>query len=140
MVLVCMGENTPVLKKIFPYYPTAGDNQLFIRRYYKQVAGSAEQSNGYEAHFITKPFAHLMLISPIPKGLTMVELGIPKSIAKSKQVHLDDLFHQVLEEIPEFKQRFARAVPLKKWRGVSMTLGQYPACFWQSAFWWRVPP
>lgn len=91
-----------------------------VRCYYKNVTGFKEDGS-IELHFYKELLPGYFWVFPLPDNQANVGLGILSS--KVDKRNLKKLLPEIIEEIPELKERFRNAEPLETVKGHGLPLG-----------------
>jgi menaquinone-9 beta-reductase len=93
-----------------------------LRAYYKNVAG-LDQDNFIELHFLKDFLPGYFWIFPLPGGHANVGVGMLSETVSQKKVNLKKEMLRMIEDHPEFRQRFAGAELIGDIKGYGLPLG-----------------
>lgn len=91
-----------------------------VRCYYKNVTGFKEDGS-IELHFYKELLPGYLWVFPLPDNQANVGLGILSSKVKGR--NLKKMLPEIIEKIPELKERFKEAKPLETVKGHGLPLG-----------------
>ncbi len=92
-----------------------------IRQYYKGVSGFEEGK--IELHFIKNILPGYFWIFPMANGEANVGIGILSSKIAKNKINLRKTLEEIIENNPEFKNRFSNATALETMKGAGIALG-----------------
>ncbi len=127
MVINCVGEQVSQLSKLVgEKYIQGGTTYIFWRAYYQNVRWDAADHLPCEFHLTTKPQVYCLVMTPLPNGLTTVEVGVQQQYHIGGAATLEAICTDLLMSDPDLALRFADASPIDKGKGMSIKLGPLP--------------
>ena len=127
MVINCVGEQVSQLSKLVGEdYNKRGTTYIFWRAYYQNVRWDSSENQPCEIHLTTKPKVYCLVLTPLPNGLTTVEVGVQQRHHIGGAATLEAVCHDLLTSDPDLSARFADASPIDRGKGVGMKLGPLP--------------
>lgn len=93
-----------------------------VRAYFKNVK-DLRKDNFIELHFLKSITPGYFWIFPLPDGHANVGLGMRSDYVKKRSVNLRKSFFDIIENHPEFKERFKDAEMMGKLEGFGLPLG-----------------
>jgi flavin-dependent dehydrogenase len=93
---------------------------VFSRTYYEGVI--THQQKGLEVMYFYQPLPVCLFMCPLAGDRYNVELAIARSDYKNSGMRMDAIWQCILENHPDLQARFARAKPLGKARGTSLSI------------------
>ena len=93
-----------------------------VRAYFKNVK-ELRKDNFIELHFLEEINPGYFWIFPLPDGNANVGLGLRSDYIKKKGVNLRKTFFDIVENYPQFKDRFIDAEMVGKLEGYGLPLG-----------------
>ena len=94
-----------------------------LRAYYKNVKGV--QTERLEIHLLKEIPKGYFWIFPSTDGLTNVGIGGDKDILTKHKINMRKVFHQIMLEAPQFKDRFSEAELVGEIKGWTIPIGYF---------------
>ena len=98
-------------------------NAAAVRAYYKNVTWPDNQDKFIELHFIKSLIPGYFWIFPLPNGMANVGVGMRTDHLNRKKVNLKKALHEIVQNHPVLKHRFANAELHGKIVGYGLPLG-----------------
>ena len=93
-----------------------------VRAYFKHIR--PRHAQGFiELHFLEQTVPGYFWIFPLAHDLFNVGLGMRTDVIKEKKINLNSLFHEIIHEHPQVKDRFNQAQMVGNVRGYGLPLG-----------------
>ncbi len=122
ILIVADGAHSKFARKIAGLEKINKHHAASVRAYYRGVTGM-KQDNFIELHFLKSITPGYFWIFPMPNGEANIGIGMRSDMVAKKKVNLRAVFNQVIEEHPEFKERFKQAESVGKLEGYGLPLG-----------------
>ena len=122
MIIGADGSQSVVEKKTIGKHIDKNHYCAGLRRYYKNVSGFNE-GNFIELHFIKKTLPGYVWVFPLPDGEANVGIGLLSSKISKQNLNLKEIFDDVINNHPNFKQRFSKSTALEEIKGFGLPLG-----------------
>lgn len=126
LAIVCVGENRPLLLRLFPDYPTQGTECVVSRRYFAARAETPETAARYEFHLFAEPIPYMLMINPMPDGSLMVEVGTYKKQLQVSNVSMENLMERAIGRVDSLRERLSYDAVETKPKGIAFVLGKIP--------------
>ncbi len=123
IIVGCDGAHSVVQSALTYTRKTLTQTYPGIRAYYKNVQGL--QNNRIEIYFLSSIPKGYLWIFPSTNGCANVGIGADKKMLAKKNINLRKEFHQLMENSPQFKQRFANAELVGEEKGWTIPIGYF---------------
>jgi geranylgeranyl reductase family protein len=122
LLIVCNGAHSTFAKeigniKMEPDHYCAG-----IRAYYTGIS-NLDTDNFIELHFIKDFLPGYFWIFPMANGLSNVGVGVASNVVSDKKMNLKKEMLDIIQQHPEFKERFKNAQLVDSIKGYGLPLG-----------------
>jgi len=122
LVIACDGAHSRFAKEVGGIQVEKDHYCAGIRAYYKGVEGMKE-GNFIELHFLKDLLPGYLWIFPLPNGEANVGLGMRSDHVSKQKINLKKRLPEIIDSIPELKERFKNAEPIDDIRGYGLPLG-----------------
>lgn len=122
LVIACDGAHSRFAKEVGGIEVEKDHYCAGIRCYYKGVTGIRE-GNFIELQFIKELLPGYLWIFPLPDGGANVGLGMRSDHVSKGKINLKTRLGEIIEQVPELKERFRNAEPAESIKGYGLPLG-----------------
>lgn len=122
LLLIANGAQSNFTRKVAGLEIADHHKAAAVRAYYKGIKGIV-RDNFIELHFLKELTPGYFWIFPLPNGESNVGLGMRSDFISKKRVNLKKEFTKIIENHPEFKERFENAEAISPLLGYSLPLG-----------------
>lgn len=119
LVVLACGANAPILTKMTSNRQEACHRGVGLRAYFKGVK-QEEGKNYAELYFLNNLLPGIFYLTPLPNGLTNVNVGTREDVLKKKQLKLKDILINAIQQHPILKEKFQDAVMVDRMKGWSL--------------------
>ncbi|MBI3519652.1 MAG: NAD(P)/FAD-dependent oxidoreductase [Bacteroidetes bacterium] len=123
MVIGCDGAHSIVQSALTNTRETLTETYPGIRAYYKNVKGL--EPDCLEIHFLPNIPKGYFWIFPSTNGLSNVGIAANKKMLAKHNINMRKEFHYLMNESPQFKERFAEAELVGEEKGWSIPIGYF---------------
>lgn len=123
IVIGCDGAHSVVQSALTNTRETLTETYPGLRAYYKNVKGLEQDC--LEIHFLPNIPKGYFWIFPSTHGLTNVGIAANKKMLAKHNINMRKEFHYLMNEAPQFKERFAEAELVGEEKGWSIPIGYF---------------
>lgn len=116
------GAHSVLAKQLAGYRMVPRHHSAGLRQYWQGVQG-LDDENFVELHFLKDLLPGYLWVFPLPGGRANVGLGLRSDVIARKRLNIKTLLADLLQRVPELKERFRNAEPLEPPRGFGLPLG-----------------
>jgi len=120
ILIACDGAQSLLAKKLIQFTLKKNNYSAAVRVYFKDIKDLKEGCN--EVFFSKKFKLGYFWIFPIDAHTANVGFGMLSSVISKKSIGLQSALYEVIDEFPELKERFAKAIPLSKTEGFGLPM------------------
>ncbi|MBI3883515.1 MAG: NAD(P)/FAD-dependent oxidoreductase [Sphingobacteriales bacterium] len=122
ILIACNGAHSHFAKEFGSIEMEPAHYSAGIRAYYKGVT-NLDPDNFIELHFIKDFLPGYFWIFPLANGLSNVGVGVASDTVSSKKMNLKKEMLEIIQNHPEFKERFKNAELVDPIKGYGLPLG-----------------
>lgn len=119
LVVLACGAQAPIVRKITGHLQTAAHKGVGLRAYFKNVHFMDEGRHA-ELHFIDGLLPGIFYLTPLPGGITNVNIGTREDVLHKKELKLKDILTHTIQQHPQLKERFKDAEMIGGIKGWSL--------------------
>lgn len=123
LVIVANGANSRLARNIGGIHIESEHHGLGVRAYFKGVEPLSGVPYGDYYSELYALFPNMLYFTPLPNGLTNINLGIRADVVKKKKIQLRHLILETVDGIPSLKERFRNAEMVGAIKGHSLPFG-----------------
>lgn len=121
VLVACDGAHSVIAKKLGGFKVDRKHYSGAVRQYYRNIKGLT--GDALEVYFLKGYLPGYFWIFPLSDNEANVGFGmLSETIAKEK-IDLKQQLHNIIQHIPEVRERFAEATPLEDVKGFGLPLG-----------------
>lgn len=118
VVLAC-GASAPITRKLTNYRQAPSHQGVGVRAYFSGVKNDIA-GNFAELYFLDDLLPGIFYLTPLPNGLTNVNVGTREDVLKKKKLKLKDILINAVQQHPILKEKFRDAVIVDRMKGWSL--------------------
>lgn len=123
MVIGCDGAHSIVQSALTNTREALTETYPGLRAYYKNVKGLEQDC--LEIHFLSNVPKGYFWIFPSTDGLANVGIGADKDVLTKHKINMRKVFTEIMQGMPQFKERFAEAELVGEIKGWTIPIGYF---------------
>ncbi len=121
IILGCDGAQSVVAKKLAGFTVDRKHYSGAIRQYYRNIKGL--KGDALEVYFLKGYLPGYFWIFPLTQNEANVGFGMLSETIAKKKINLKESMDEIIQNIPEIRERFKDAIPLEEMKGFGLPLG-----------------